>query len=324
MADLPFHAFILWFLAIVIYLFLLFLYILVFPRRKPVQPPVRRPSTASILPQMPTKPRDLNSISVELTKCRALCPPAFIHRYAGKGEDRIFSGIIGGRFPVIIVADGASSRLNTSTGELIEGTGSCAAELAVEVAKKYLTSGLHPDLSSTDVLSCLLGMYDRVAEELQGNPGATTLLVALLYESSEGDTKTPLWCYSYEGDGIINVITPARRIDGWSTYIKLLAPGQKVESTATVSGRGLMVSPVVGCVVYEQEDLIYVASDGMDVVSSWLLKNYNATLQQFILSSLQNSRDTKELNKVLENCPYTDDAVLGIIWTEQRHDRADY
>src|SRR5881397_3692086 len=66
---------------------------------------------------------------------QVICLPTFKYLYEGKGDDRIFSGMLSGRWPAVIVADGASERIDETSGEVVAGGGAQAAEVVVEMAR---------------------------------------------------------------------------------------------------------------------------------------------------------------------------------------------
>jgi hypothetical protein len=274
-------------------------------------------SSMEIALQEPLQPK---YVSLARPICRAVCFHTSIHEEGG--EDRIVSDVLGNSWPFVIVADGVSIQEDVATGQSVTGTGGLAAEQAVIEAEQYLKTKL-PDLESLeDVLRCLGQMYDAIAQSLRyrGTPGATTLLLGLLWGSKPRDDAL-FWCYAYEGDGFIILLSPKQKIEGVVIPQKMLSP-QKVESTACISKAGITVSPVVGCLPCKTGDLIYVASDGIAPADSWLRKEHNVTFSRFILSHLH---QPETLEETLRLCPnYTDDAVIGFIWVETNDVGANY
>lgn len=274
------------------------------------QPSDRRSGLSmEIALQEPLQPR---YVTLARSRCRAVYFHTIIHKECG--EDRIVSDFLGNSWPFVIVADGVSIQEDVATGQSVMGAGGLAAEQAVLVAKQYLRSKLTDLESLEDVLHCLPHMYDVVAQTLRRRetPGATTLLLGLLWGSKLTDDAL-FWCYAYEGDGFIILLSPKQKVEGVVIPQKVLSP-QKVESTACISKAGITVPPVVGCLPCKPGDLIYVASDGIDPAGSWLRKEHNMTFSHFILSHLH---QTEALEETLRLCPnYDDDAVIGFIWVE--------
>lgn len=254
-------------------------------------------------------------------RCEAFCYGRQLHAYEDikdgkKDEDRFYVGLLGETFPVVIIADGVTtSKEDLITGEVQTGMGAIAAERARDIARAYLDKELPNSKSIEEVLGCLHDMYPGVVRGLNETLGQTTLLVALLWESPKN--KTLYWCYAYEGDGSITLLSPKRKIENKVLPDKLLSP-QKVERTANVQRAGFTVPPVVGCRLYEQDDVVYVATDGLHVGSldKWLRTSsqYNTVFHEFFLSQVSSP---DELARVLSSYPnYGDDAVIGVIRTE--------
>jgi len=250
--------------------------------------------------------------TVEFTKYRAhYLQFEDLHRELG--EDRIYAGVVRNSYPLIIVADGVSEQTDPITRKIVTGLGGPAAEEVVRAAQEYLKRELSVE-SVEGILRCLRAMYDSIVQTLKDKnlDGSATLLVVFLWESKDRDL---FWCYAYVGNGFINLLSPTREIETIVLPEKLLSP-QQVEGTAAIWRGGIPVSPAVGCRLYEPNDLIYVASDGLTPVDSWLRKVHGMSLPYFILSNL---REPERMKRVLSECPnYSDDAVLGIIWTEER------
>jgi hypothetical protein len=232
--------------------------------------------------------------------------------HAEKGEDRIYHGFIAKSWPVVIVADGVSIEEDPATGSTISGRGGLAADEAVKTARLYLDDEI-PGIDSVQNLALCLGeLFDAVVDSLRETctPGATTLLVALLWRASP--IAPPFWCYAYEGNGFIDLLSPARAITGKILPERLLSP-QQVEVTAALRGSGMTVRPAVGCRLFEPDDLLYVASDGILPLDPWLRGHveYRTTFTRFLLDY---HTDFERMSAILSDCPhFNDDAVLGMI-----------
>jgi hypothetical protein len=233
-------------------------------------------------------------------------------------EDRIYAETIGGLWPLVIVADGIGVIERRDTAHSLVGHGEEAASHAVTLARNILGTGLPQAQTVEDVLQILRDVYAGVVTSFAEVDivGATTLLVALLWHSDGGDTR--YWCYAYIGDGYITLLARSRPVDGIVLPEWLLSP-QRVERTAGLRRTGAAVPPVVGCRRYEPGDVLYLASDGLVPVDRWLRETHGATFAYYLLSHVN---EPDQLLDVLAECPsYDDDVVLGIIWTEEPHDR---
>jgi hypothetical protein len=250
-------------------------------------------------------------LSKEFQRCRAEWLSRVVH--SEQDEDRVAAS---NNRPLVIVADGVSVRENMRTGRAVLGEGRQAAELAVLEAVAYLEANLCKVDSLEEVLSMLRDLFSSVGRALDAKevPGATTLLVGLLWESPKGDL---FWCYGYEGDGFVTLLSPKRRIEGIVLSEGLLVP-QKVEGIAAVSRSGPTVLPAVGCRLYEPGDLLYVATDGLAPAAQWLTKERRMSLSYFLLSRPDQLVD---LLTELDKCPsYDDDCAVAVIRTGERTD----
>jgi len=232
-----------------------------------------------------------------------------------KHEDRVYDGHICGRWPVILLADGISVQEDAATGNAVMGLGGIAAQHAIEAARAYLERRCTQVRTLEEVLLCLEEMYPYMADAMSAASvfGATTFLAVILWRSET--TRDQFWCYSYEGDGYINLLPSKRTITGKVPTQRLLSP-QKIGQTASVSRRGTTIKPAVGCRAYEDGDIMYVASDGIAPLDGWLRVNSqtNSTLTKFITS---NTNNIGRLAEILATCPdFGDDASMGIIWRE--------
>jgi len=201
-------------------------------------------------------------------KARVVPPLEF--QQPGKGQDRVFSGLVvneGQTVPITVVADGVSDSEN----------GGQAAEEAVIAAVRQL-SVLKPGLDHAEVSDILGSVFDQAGVSLRNKkiPGATTLLVGFPYiHPPRGGSSTRdgvgWWHYGYIGDGGMTVISKAkdRRIDGRSMSTFLLSP-QKFVATASVSSKGCTHRPVIGCVQYVPGDSLVMMTDGFGDLDRWL------------------------------------------------------
>lgn len=256
-------------------------------------------------------------VTVQLKNCKATIVSPFQHKSGG--DDRVFAGCASEKWPLVIVADGASGFIDPESQNIIMGGGGQAAEKVVQAVREFLEEKLkdQPDIPS--IVKYLHDAFQRGIEKLseeQAN-GATTLLIALLYEYQiPSGSPVTLWLYAFEGDGAIVLLNPKRQLDGRMLRTKLLAPPQRMYTTATISSRGLAVPPVVGCVQYESGDIVYLASDGMDAVENQLWNGQKIFLAHYIWDYLQNNK-IENLNQDLAKFQFSDDATLSIILTSE-------
>lgn len=249
-----------------------------------------------------------------------------------KGDDRIFSGFVRG-CPTIIVADGVS--VVSRGDEIIQGKSNDAAEAAMVGSLEMLSSDIegigngdseHILTSERDPLE----LYNIISKcfynaayhmRIGDLPGATTLLIAFLYEySNEGrGIPTPMWYYGYSGDGNIGLVSPNRKVDGIPLQTRLLSP-QKIEHTAGVSAQGSSVQPIIGSMQYTPGDILFAHSDGMDSITRWLRENRRmGNLGHLIYNSVENPQSQEPAQNIadlIKDYQYTDDAVLGVIATK--------
>lgn len=212
--------------------------------------------------------------------------------------------------PIIVIADGASS-----AGDAV------APQTVVSEVVSHLSADLPKVTSLTRVLSSLEESFQHATRRLAGSAGATTLLIALLWQQPPrpdlSRTNRHYWCYAYEGDGAITLVSPSRRIKTIALQSRLAIPlltPQQVGETACLSSEGAAVPPFVGCTLHQPGDVVYAASDGMGRAEAHLLKwePDPSTLDDFILRHRQ---DQNIIHEALAACPFRDDAALGIIWT---------
>lgn len=260
-------------------------------------------------------------IYFHMASCNAVCPQPFEYSYKGKGDDRIYCGKVLEKWPIVIVADGASGRIDKFNDEVIEGGGGEAAQIVIQEALRYLNNVLrNPRPNLQTILKHLRRTYEVGATKLKelNILSKTTLLIAFLYEIGAGDNREAYWFYAFEGDGAIVLMNPERKMDGKLLRTELLMPGQKMFTTATVSHEGVTIPPVVACMAYEVGDIIYLASDGMDAVDNVLYRDKKTFLANYIYDNLHGKPEATPLNEKLLDFQFSDDAVFGLIWTSER------
>ena len=227
---------------------------------------------------------------ITLKTCYAACLEPFI--YSLKGEDRIYSGLLAGRWPAIIVADGASSYI-LPDGQVVSGGGARVAALACNYAKQFFDHHLESEVTLNGLTRLLKSVYLNIDKVLQREnsseladqkqPGATTLLIAFLYEPSYRNPK-PYWCYAYLGDGDIVLMNPERKIQGWVTEAYLSTPHTNGEITITLprTEQYENFEPFIGCVPYQIGDILYVASDGLLAIRKFIGKHQKITFGNYL------------------------------------------
>lgn len=220
------------------------------------------------------------------------------------GEDRILQKQLGGMYPVVIVADGVSEVRGETNVSAI------TAQQASDAALEYLDANWAQMASVDAVMLHLRGAFHHARRTLhqRDTPGATTLLVAMLWWPDSEDAA--YWCYAYEGDGFIGLVSPSRRLDTILGTEQLLVE-QRVDQTATIRSAGMMVPPAVNCRAYETGEILYVASDGLLPLSRWVREHNHETLSEILLRDWDKPDVLKRVARGCRN--YDDDAVLGII-----------
>jgi hypothetical protein len=93
---------------------------------------------------------------------------------------------------------------------------------------------------------------------------------------------------------------------------------QKSGDTAVISGRGVTLPPIVGCIAYQPDDVVYVASDGMDLVEKDIMQNKRIYLANYIHQTCGANLDFASLYAELNKFKFGDDATLGLIWTRRK------
>ena len=282
-------------------------------------------------PQVPTNKdvlpkEDASPLHIPLGEYDAICPPPFVYSHPSKGEDQSFSGIISNRWPTIIVADGATGSLDENN-EVVEGRGKEAASSIVEHVREQLNQKFGNKVTLPKALTYLQKVYDTAAEDLKSKNiyGSTTLLISILFQPSDDDTL--VWLYAFVGDGAIVLFNPDRDINGRVIPSKVSTPNssrhrvstpQKSGDTAVISGRGVTLPPIVGCIAYQPDDVVYVASDGMDLVEKDIMQNKRIYLANYIHQTCGANLDFASLYAELNKFKFGDDATLGLIWTRRK------
>lgn len=269
------------------------------------------PDPEARTPTSQEKPGELGGTQSQSLTGSVQCSAVHIHE--NSREDRVYADLIEGTLPIVILADGVSVIENVDGNSILVREGGIAAERAVEAARQRLAECLPQQGSVEHGLDCLLGAYGSALQSLkeQEIQGATTLLIALLWAPAGG--SHPYWCYSYVGDGAITILSPNRMVDHVIVPERLLS-AQKVERTAALCGRGETVPPVIGARRYEPGDLLFIASDGIQPLYSWLPREHKETLPYFIFTRAATESGWED---ILTQCPnLDDDATLGVIRTE--------
>ena len=258
-----------------------------------------------------------DSPELSIIGCRVLALGPFTKTV--KGEDAIVCKVISDKFATVVVADGASERVDRSSGAIISGAGGAAASMITEAVFDYLDHELSSEAPSLlFYLGCLRKAYEVGADRLRQEhaKGASTLLMAFLSEVEDGRA---FWFYSYEGDGSIVLVNPRRKLDGHLIRTWLLSP-QRFESTATLSSDGPQIPPVVGCLEYVPGDMMYLASDGVDALDRWLQNKKSTFLANYLFGVIPNDPESLPARyaQLESQFTFSDDAVLGIIWTSEK------
>jgi len=274
----------------------------------------------------PSPKDDAPPLHIPLGEYDAICPPPFVYSHPNKGEDKSFSGRISDRWPTIIVADGATGSLDENN-EVVEGRGKEAASSIVEHVREQLNQKFGNKVTLPKALTYLQKVYDTAAEDLKSKNiyGSTTLLISILFQPSDDDTL--VWLYAFVGDGAIVLFNPDRDINGRVIPSKVSTPNssrhrvstpQKSGDTAVISGRGVTLPPIVGCIAYQPDDVVYVASDGMDLVEKDIMQNKRIYLANYIHQTCGANLDFASLYAELNKFKFGDDATLGLIWTRRK------
>lgn len=258
----------------------------------------------------------VSTILSENVMARTYAPIEF--QQQSKGEDRIFFGSID-KYPIGIIADGASSRLAVGGGSTISGEGGTTAQEAVLGVLEKLNEQLKPGLDSIEVSKTLEAAFAKASQKIAAKQikGATTLLVSLLYDHQAKDgSKVPFWHYAYVGDSRIRLLSPERNLDGFSIETRLMTE-QKFDTTATVNGTDTSVAPVIGSVQWTRGDLMIMASDGVDGMDNelWEKERINlsyAAQEQGPVDGKFPQRLAKRLSKLYR---LLDDGCIGVIAT---------
>lgn len=260
--------------------------------------------------------KDLGRIGLdEILRTTAYSPLEF--QKNTKGDDRIFTGFILDKYPVIVVADGASDT-QTTQGNLVSGGGTAAQESVMMTVKAL--ADIKDGLDSIDIQYILESAFVRSEEALRnkGINSGTTLLVGFPYihRGRPGKGDVALWHYGYVGDGDITLISKGRKIDGRAISTHLLTP-QKVDSTASVQGKGATVTPFIGSCRYTPGDSLLITTDGFDGPNREYLNKHKLSIP-FVLGNYPRSPSVllHEIAQTFRSFRFSDDAVLGFVNTE--------
>jgi len=271
---------------------------------------------------------------VTLDTCQVRCLPSWTH--AIKQEDRIFSGVLAQRYPVLILADGASN-FATQSGAFLPG---CGAGAATVVCNSLITqlNDLLQSPSRVDSIESLMAYIAKLIEEAEHSleqhnaaaqiPGATTILISLLY-STPGQPYAH-WVYGYLGDGDIVIMSPNRHIKGWPTETWLLTPHKLGDLPVLLPRPASMkaFAPLVGSIPYHPGDILYATTDGIGFINQYLRHRRKLTFGQYLWD--ESFRPAREGNVTAtqlclpdpvqqynaDGLVIYDDVCVGAIWTE--------
>jgi len=263
---------------------------------------------------------------------RAVCLTPYTH--VVKREDRVYAGILAEKHPVLVIADGATTFVSDGGREVPNGGGK-AAELACQFTVDQLGKLLGTARTFERMLDGIDIIFGRTDEALKAHntksviPGATTLILALLYEVPSKQREL-FWIYGYLGNGDIILLSPTRQIEGWLSESRLLNPHSNGNVTVTLprTHGNRLFDPIIGVIPYRPGDILVAATDGIDDVKNYLRKAKGVTLANFLwkehfsLVSSPNTPEIPELSDALKSDPGSpqmrmfDDTTLTAIWTQ--------
>lgn len=257
-----------------------------FNRERAVAPGHRGATLEKGAPPPPTVPGAATlKLEIRAANCRATTLRPWI--YTAKDEDRVMRFLIAGRYPAVLIADGASN-YRTANGE-VRGGGGDAALTAVRAMKTFLDQWFRHYQGAIELASILRALERMVAEtdkELQAynataeRPGATTLLFAFLWGPHESLTT---WIYGYVGDGDITILHPSRMVRDWPLESWLMTGHKFGDVTVTLpfsATRGDF-RPFVGATPYAPGDILLAASDGIAEIQAHLARR-KVTFSQYL------------------------------------------
>lgn len=256
--------------------------------------------------------------------------------YPQKGEDVLKQEYIIGKYPTIILADGNTNAI--IDGIEISGGGQNAAKEACDLVLKYLKTAIKPDMSLVDIGELIDTSFHLVNKKLKDNnqnlinnhgaypPGATTLIIAILFTLQ--NSSTSYWCYGYLGDGYLALGSPSRESGGYIGWTNLLtAHKDSSGSTISLPNSSSDFKPIVAFTKHQPGDFVVIATDGIDSIRSRIMKKLKIQLVDYIwmysdksvfppiLPDLKN--DENVLDKYTLEDVLSDDTTLGVIWTNE-------
>lgn len=235
-----------------------------------------------------------------------------------KGDDRVFTGFVSNNIctPILMVADGASDT-QTISGQIVSGGGE-AANIAILASLDVLADRIKPGLDPIAVDDIVRLTFNHAVNKLQEKKieSGTTLLIAYPYiHHRQTGNPVALWHYGYIGDGRITLLSPSRKVDGRSLPTSLLS-AQKFDTTAAVTAKGISVDPVIGTVRYSDNDIMVMASDGIDGPALQLLNKERLFLHDLIQKENRGDADLSlRVAEGLRKYRFSDDATIGILAT---------
>jgi hypothetical protein len=238
-------------------------------------------------------------------------------------EDRIYTGLLNNRYPLIIVADGASTSI--ADGSEVSGYGGEAAEQAMQISQERLGKWMTPVRRSrrskavtlTGLLAEMHTIYDEVSSAISEKKirGSTTLLIAMLVAVSGG----AYWVYAFLGDGWMALLNPSRQINGWLIPLFPMAPGHGLPGGGTATLPTQSFLPIVGAIAHQPGDVLVVASDGIDAVEKTLFARTRIDLG----NTIWRENFARRPGRIprwwrvpdIEDVTLSDDLSIGLIWT---------
>jgi hypothetical protein len=243
-----------------------------------------------------------------------------------KHEDRIASASCPG-LHVLVVADGASSY----RGEGVErsGGGAEAAALAVKVAITYLTDHLHPALGLTEALATLTGCFATATTALEKHngaasiPGATTLLIAALWQERTGRWY---WLSGNIGDGVLTILHTSQLLSGWPLATPLLSKQSNGTTTITLPGYAAAgIMPSLSVRPRFPGDMLLIGSDGLLHLDTVTKHTDHLSFHNYLWTQIRGDRPhlsttVHQLPEGRTDAPWQnaltlDDTTLGILWS---------
>ncbi len=269
---------------------------------------------------------------VRMSNCQAVALKPWT---AGlKYEDRIFAGLLADRYPAVILADGASA-FSLESNLSVSGGGGNVAETACLELKRELDTRLTGSGTLERVATDFASMFETIELKLdmhnRGNstPGGTTLLAAFLYEP-DSRAHRAFWIYGYLGNGEITLMNPRRQLNGWLHEDWLVSAHTDGNGTVVLPRSQAMrdFNPVIGMMPYSPHDILYVASDGLDEIRTYLHRKQRISvgnqLWRAFFASNGPITPPFAIPSLIEqiaqqynaNLSVSDDVCLSAIWTQ--------